>query len=314
MRHLKDVENFDEILRHRVSISEKIDGSAFIVKVLENGEVEYYQREEKNKIDYLTRVRIGIYDYPIEFFNDRGEILKKKFKGYVFYFEYFFKGIDPIIPPKRIPKNRLILNVVKRGNKIINDRSELYRISDLLDVDRPRILFQGKLKEYQVEEIEKYLRGELEVDNFGLWFKGVIDPQYELFGKNNKTEGFVVTDLGTGELYKIVDYKFTDTIRSKKKKQRGDEVNKVIKEIVKNFRLDDPSYEDYDNGVNFQEKVINLIIENLWNKKDEIYREYGDILDKVEVDKRFLPNLNLVKNSLIKKFNNWMLLLFFIHH
>lgn len=312
MKHIYDLTDYITFLHGKISVSEKIDGSALILKV-QNGKLNFYQRENSNEINYFIRTKNIIYEDVIQYLQSQDF---SKYDNYEFYFEFFFKGIQPVIPIKKLPKHNLILNLVKHNGQTIFDKQTLFNISDALDINRPRILFQGYLNTYQQQELIKFIETKQLSISFVTWVTQLFNKHYELFGANNKTEGFVLTNLNTGEMVKLVDPKFTTIIKNKTKQREDNRAKEIITNIALQFKLDNPKPIEFNVGNSYSQKVVNLLIDNVLNKYKHLHISASDmkILQSYKLDNSnwFTLNKVLIQNKKLLHINqDWVILLLF---
>lgn len=300
MKHLYDDKNYKEFLDGTISVSEKIDGSSIIVSINENGKPKFLQREGKAEIDAFVRVKSEIYEDIITFLESKNY---SDYVGYEFHFEFFFEGMDTIIPVKTLPKNNAILNVVINNGEVVLDKDTLFEISDYLEVGRPRILFQGKLNDNQKNELYKFVETKTINKQFAQFVKDIFNPSYEIFGANDETEGFVLTNLETQQMLKLVDTSFTDKIKDKKQDKIVNDALPIIRKIIEDFKFDSPTADDFNEGKDYSSRVVNLIIENVVNKwkdiENSLSEEEKEILRNYKMDKAkwYTINNKFINNS-----------------
>ncbi len=72
---------------------------------------------------------------------------------------------DNILTYERIPKNNLYLFGVKEGNNFISDFNKLCEYADLLDIEKPNLIYSGIIKNTKkLEKLEiKYIKRALQL-------------------------------------------------------------------------------------------------------------------------------------------------------
>ena len=166
LSHIKDVaekkgkEFIENLLNRHVIVNEKMDGAFFgVQKSCETGKAEYLKKN--GKISYIDRVLSRYYEPAISHMESIGaDVLPC---GHTFGFEYFTNKNAQNIEYDRLPQNQLILSYVhvldEKGNvqKTIQDGKTLNEWADKLQVERPPIVFEGKLSDEQKVEIMDFI-------------------------------------------------------------------------------------------------------------------------------------------------------------
>jgi len=247
--HLYDLYNnkgkefVDELFNTFVTVNEKMDGSAFVFeRDLETGKFIFYKRDQRNPITLVDRTLMKYYEKPIKYLESLPpHIIQKIPRGWRFGLEYFSSNQPVEIAYDRIPKNNLILSYVhpriassgKYGT--IQDKAKLDTWADLLGVERPPIVFQGKLSDDQKEKILEFLRtpfsdlySEYKTRSFVRFILSVLNPETSKSALNDDLdkpiEGIVFRFGSEGEnqepiMAKMVDPVFTEMAKSKTKKK-----------------------------------------------------------------------------------------------
>ena len=155
-------QDFIKLIKSTSLISEKIQASSFHVKRSSNGEFEFYKSGSKIPMNKVDRTIVKYYENAINYFKSLDpKLLEKLPTDWKFGFDYLptKKAVD--IEYDVLPKNNLILTHIQTMSpvnpnqikKVIRDPNILYHWSDLLEVQRPQIIFQGKLSEDQIAEL-----------------------------------------------------------------------------------------------------------------------------------------------------------------
>lgn len=158
LSHLRDVyekrgkEFLESLLNKTVIINEKIDGAYFGAK-RDGTQNKFNFFKKDSKIGYIDRVLSRYYEPGIRHFESlHGDLINQIPENYVF-------GMD-FSPTK---ENSLTLSHIKVLDenfqlvKIIHEKSELNKWADALGVNRPAIIFQGKLTDDQKVKIQEFI-------------------------------------------------------------------------------------------------------------------------------------------------------------
>ena len=266
MKHFNTLKEYSEFLNSDISISQKIDGSAIIIKKIK-GEIKFFTRENAKEISKIYLMASTFYKPAIEYFLNNKKV-KKYLDSYhdnaELHFEYFPKSIKPIIPIINSPKNNLVLLFTK------NIRSSVKAIADQLDVTGPPLIFKGKLTEDQKQLL---LSGEM---NNRILKK--LNPKFVPIINPDIIEGIVLSD--GKNVYKITDKLFTDKILSKKS---DDSVGapKEYLNIIKQIAISFCDYIEIPANYKFtQDNLIELLLSTIIREKDNIITKNNSKFDK----------------------------------
>jgi hypothetical protein len=142
-----------------VIISEKLNAMRFCVQRLEDGSLEFFKRD--GKISKIDRALSRLYEQPIQYFESLPkDVINKLLVGYRYGFRFFHDTNQAMIAYDTLPMNGLVLTDIKRSrdDKSIDDMSVLIKISDLLRVEKPPIIWYGELDGSQKTRLLEYLR------------------------------------------------------------------------------------------------------------------------------------------------------------
>ena len=334
--HLYDLYNkkgqdfIEKLFNTYVTVNEKMDGSAFIFeRSLENGKFKFYKRDQRNPITMVDRTLMKYYEVPIQYIESLPpHILNKIPRGWKFGLEFFSNPQPVEIAYDRIPKNNLILSYVhvveEPGviSRTIQEKEKLDEWADLLGVERPPIIFQGKLTEEQKNQILDFLRTPfnelLEVfktKSFVRFIIGILNPEIKTTALNNDLdkaiEGIVFRfgdpEGGDPILSKMVDPIFTEMAKNKAQKRKeekpSDFLGITILDVM-NFIL--------EKGVDFFEcrgnsnderyvSFISSVFVEFLNEYSERYKgsdfQEPEYLKKDEfrINKKFIKNRDVIK-------------------
>jgi hypothetical protein len=180
---------FDEF----VIITEKLNATRFCVQRLEDDSLEFYKKD--GKITKIDRSLVRLYEQPIQYFESLPkDVIDKLLIGYRYGFRYFHDTRPAMISYDKIPMNGLVLTDIRRikEDKTIDDLSVLNRISDLLRVEKPPIIWYGELDGSQKTRLLEYLR--TPEDQLKRKFKTESFTKYIISILNPKLKGSILKD------------------------------------------------------------------------------------------------------------------------
>ena len=157
--------DFMQLLDNICVVSEKIQASSFHVKRTDVG-FEYYKSGSKDSMNRVDRTIVKYYENAIKYFKSvSGDVAEQMPTDWKFGFDYMVDKKTVDIEYDELPKNHLILTHIQVMNsinpteikKVIRDPQVLYKWADILNVQRPQVIFQGKLSDYQKEELVNLL-------------------------------------------------------------------------------------------------------------------------------------------------------------
>lgn len=146
-----------DLFNQHVIISEKICGTRFSFKKLEDSTFEFYKKDGKiTQIDMLLN---STFDEPINYILSLSDEQKSAILPLYTYGLRIIEREPIFVIYDNTPINSLILTDVKNPtDKIIDDVNVLNKIAKNLDVENPPIIFSGKLDDAQKQNISNYLK------------------------------------------------------------------------------------------------------------------------------------------------------------
>jgi hypothetical protein len=180
---------FDEF----VIVTEKLNATRFCVQRLEDGTLEFYKKD--GKITKIDRALTRLYEQPIQYFESLPKDVKDKLLvGYRYGFRFFHDTRPAMISYDKLPMNGLVLTDIRRisEDKTIDDLSILNKISDYLRVEKPPIIWYGKLDGSQKTRLLEYLRTPEE--NLKRKFKTESFTKYIISILNPKLKGSILKE------------------------------------------------------------------------------------------------------------------------
>ena len=157
----------NSLLNNYVIINEKIDGTFFGLKKGKNDDFKYFKKS--GEISYVDRVLMKYYNPAISYFTELSLEKRQRIpSNFYFGFEYFTRGDAADRGFKKAPKNNLILSYIHKlddSNNVIStvqNKEQLNRWADYLEVERPPIIFEGKLTDDQKADILDFVHADPE--------------------------------------------------------------------------------------------------------------------------------------------------------
>jgi cytidyltransferase-like protein len=156
-----NINDFTLMLELSCVVSEKIQASSFHVKKTNTG-FEHFKSGSKHSMDRVDRTMVKYYENGIKYFGTiLSEVTEDMPLDWKFGFDYMIDNKTVDIEYDTLPKNNLILTHIQVLNpndptqikKVIRDPQVLNKWADLLGVQRPPIVFQGKLQSNQKEDL-----------------------------------------------------------------------------------------------------------------------------------------------------------------
>lgn len=336
--HLYDLYNkkgkdfVDNLLNSYVTVNEKMDGSAFIFeRDLDTGKFNFYKRDQRNPITLVDRTLMKYYEKPINYIESLPpHIIQKIPRGWRFGLEYFSNPNPVEIAYDRVPKNNLILSYVHRKDEsgkaggTIQDKEALDNWADLIGVERPPIIFQGRLSDEQKEQLLNFLRTpfedlvkEYKTRSFVAFIIGILNPELKTTALNKDIEKpieGIVFRFGERDsqqepiLSKMVDPVFTEIAKNKAKKKREDKPSDFLGIAildVMNFILENRINSFDIEGETEDERYISFISDVFVKFLDEYGSKYKstDFQEPEYLKKEeFRLNRDLVKDKRVLKY------------
>lgn len=177
-----------------VIVSEKLNATRFCFERTENG-LEFYKKD--GKITSIDRTMSSLYEKPIKYIEGLNEeVIQKLPIGFRYGFRYFHTLKPANIVYDKLPLNGLVLTDIKSAKgKIIDDISVLNGISDLLRVEKPPIIWYGKLDTAQKTRLLEYLRTpedelvkKFSTDSFTKYIISILNPEIKTTSLKNDVE------------------------------------------------------------------------------------------------------------------------------
>jgi hypothetical protein len=333
IKHLSEIykkqgaEFLDELFGKELTVSEKLNGMNFsFEKSIFDGSLSFYKRDQVNPISKIDRVLMKYYEAPIAHIQELPNLTLDEIpSGWRFGMEFFINPSPVLISYQRVPKNGLVLThiIVKNQfgdiERTIVEKEELDYWADLLGVEKPPIIFQGKLSDEQKVLINDFVNSshdnltmEHGTTSFAKYLVSVLNPNIKKTSLNDSLEepieGVVfrfgsIDGVGESFTAKILDPVFEDITRQNNVKKvsyfPSDIYGITILEVM-NYILDKGITSFSFEGEDPQDKYISFVC-SVFNS---FAKEYGDKylgLDFQEPEflkqPGFESNLDLIKDE-----------------
>ena len=158
-----NINSFNDMLKNRVVVTEKISAPSFHVRRTFN-KFEYYKSGKGEAMNMVDRTVVKLYEAGIKHIQSLDPSTKEKMPtDWKFGFEYLPENNISEFQYEELPKNSLILNHIQqigangKVKKIISDPSVLNKWADILEVQRPSVIFDGILDENEKKELVELL-------------------------------------------------------------------------------------------------------------------------------------------------------------
>jgi hypothetical protein len=251
-----------------VIVSEQIDGSRITINRDLNNRL-CYCKKDGSPINFIDRTMMVFYETAFAHFEAFSmETLLKMPENWIFGFQYFPSNAPANITYDRTPENGLILTDIQIVNqdgrtvKTISDPRVLADWSNILQVEKPPVIFNGYLTGLQKEKILEYLSTpEKDLDNifnsqsFTRYIISILNPDLRTSALMNDIdkpiEGIVFKFItpGENEVYsaRLIDPIFQAHASSVQQpiQRRSNDIYQIamldIIEYVEMLKLDDIS-------------------------------------------------------------------------
>lgn len=337
INHLKEVyekkgdDFLSSLLNGYVIINEKIDGTFFGVKKTKNDQFKYFKKS--GEISYVDRVLMQYYNSAISYFEEMPLEKRQRIpENFFFGFEYFTNGDSKGSRFDRLPQNGLVLSYIHKldlTGKVIStvqSKEQLDKWATYLGVEKPPIIFEGKLdpeqksaildfvysatetlfNKFKTTSFTKYILSVLNADRVTSFLKngedGSLDTIVFRFYEDSNNEAKVF-------LAKLVDPIFQKRASEQpenKETRSQDYIWLILIDLMNHFEMYNIS--DLQNMVqdsgDFEEKYVSLINQIFKDFVSEYSEKYeGLILEMPDYLKRpeFNLDANLIKDSEVTK-------------
>ena len=153
-------EAFMKMLEQKVHVVEKLAASSFHVQ---RGDLTnlYFKSGQNEAMDLVDRTIVKFYESAIKHLQGLSNQVKEDMpKDWRFGFDYLIDGETPNFKYSLLPKNNLVLTHIKVMNplngkvqKVIRDTQVLNKWAEVLEVQKPPVIFEGVLRHDQKEAL-----------------------------------------------------------------------------------------------------------------------------------------------------------------
>jgi len=155
---------FMKMLDSKIHVVEKLSASSFHVKK-DALRYKFYKSGQTESINIIDRTIVKFYEPAIAHIKGLNNSVKEAMPSdWKFGFDYMIDGDTPNFKYSMLPKNNLVLThiqvlhpVTEQVQKVIRDTQVLNKWADLLEVQRPPIVFEGQLRYDQKQALIKML-------------------------------------------------------------------------------------------------------------------------------------------------------------
>jgi len=280
----KDPERIEKLLDEEIEITEKLDGSRFLVQVAEGGTFIYFKRKDMS-ISKIDRALSKYYEKAINHFeNFNEEKISQIPEGWRFGMEYF-PNLQPVtITYDRLPLNNLVLTDIQvkdprdKTIDIITDKETLSKWADILEIENPPIVYEGKLNISQKNKILDFLNTPYEslvkrfkTENFTNFILKLLNPEMKNSFLGDSTEKDIeglVFKFGGKESFRVSNPEVVLSKVKKNEEKPSDIYNLtlvILQEFLtsldfKKIKLKEKTYED--RYIEFISRVFNLFVKS----------------------------------------------------
>lgn len=156
-----NINDFKQLLNQTCVVTEKIQASSFHVQSSDIG-FKFFKSGNKKPMDKVDRTIVKYYETAISYLDSLSEDIKSQMPtDWKFGFDYMINPKTIDIKYDKLPKNNLMLThiqVLTPGEetsikKVIRDPKILFKWADILQVQRPQVIFEGTLSGHQKDEL-----------------------------------------------------------------------------------------------------------------------------------------------------------------
>lgn len=291
----------DKLFDSYVTINEKLDASAFAVeKNAVSKKIEFFKRNTDTPISAIDRTLVQYYEAPIKHINSLDEkTISKLPNGWRFGMEYFANSNPQELVYDKMPKNGLVLSYIHVRNamgkvvRTIQDKSELDKWADILQVERSPIIYQGVLSDDQRINILDFLDtpmsdliARFKTESFVKYIISILNPKLKstvLNANLDKPIEGIVFRFGSDD-DDVVLAKLVDPIFSQMSHDKVNETDDAPNDIYYMTLIDIANYIENCNfrkfktkGRNFDDRYINFICELFLRFIDDKGDDYADV-------------------------------------
>lgn len=309
IRHLKDIHEklgddfLNKLLNEYLIVNEKVNGNFLgFKKNVTDDTFKFFNK--KSEISYIDKVLSRFYNEPINYIeNLPNDVIQRIPSNFYFGLEYISNTDSNVEEYGRLPKNGLVLNFIHEIDdsgdvvKTIQDKDILDKWATVLDIEKPPIVFEGKLTDEQRGEILDFVYSPLDklIENFKTksFIKYVISVLNKNFS-NSLLDNSTIRDING------LIFRFYEDDRENPKAKTF--LAKVIDPIFQNKIDNSASKENKNKSQDYTWLiVIDLMnfIESYDLKTINSWKIAGD-----DYQERYLKFINIIFKNFIRKFKH----------
>lgn len=310
-------DKIEKLLSETIEITEKLDGSRFLVQANEGGTLSYFKRKDMS-ITKIDRTLSKYYEKAISHFeNFPEEKISDLPEGWRFGMEYF-PNLQPVtISYDRLPLNNLVLTDIQvkdprdKTIEVITDRETLNTWADVLEVEKPPIIFEGKLDNSQKRRLLDFLNTpyndlitRFKTESFTTFILNLLNPELKKSFMHNDSakdiDGLVFKFNGK-ESYRISNPEVS-LMKSQRSEEKPSDIYNLTLVVLQEFltsldfnkiKLQSKTYEE--RYIEFICKVFNLFL-NTPQYKESFENGVDFELPKFLSKEEFNVNFKFVKD------------------
>lgn len=301
------IQFIEKLFNSYVIISEKLNATRFAFEKTETG-ITFYKKD--GKINSIERTLNQIFEEPIAYIENLPKSVMDKIpNGYRYGFRYFHSSTPINIQYDRIPLNGLILTDMLKlsDEKVVDDPSIINSIAKVLKVEKPPIIWYGKLSDEQKEKLKDYLRSSedllksrFKTDSFTKFIVSILNPGMKKTTLNNDVEKPIdsivfkfIGESGRETFYaKTVDPIIQQLSKTNEKEREPQDMYGIILSDVMEFiKINGLTKYSIPLG-DYEEKYLHLVCK-IFN---DYIKKKGSKYEGVELDKssfRSIPQFDL---------------------
>ena len=280
----KDPDRIEKLLSGDIEIVEKLSAARFFVQVNNGRELNFFKRKDA-QITKIDRTLSKYYEKAINHFETLPyEKLEMCPDGWRFGMEYLCSSQPVTIMYDRLPLNNLVLTDIQvrdprdRTLEIITDKDTLSKWAEILEVEKPPIVFDGKLNDSQRRKLLDFLNApystlidRFKTENFTFFILTLLNPSLKSSFLNNdlsKDIDGLVFKFGGKEVFRVSNPDMMSKKQNKREEKPSDIYNLtmvILQEFItgldfKKIKLKEKTFEE--RYIEFICKVYNIFMQS----------------------------------------------------
>jgi cytidyltransferase-like protein len=316
-----NINEFSNMLSDKVVVTEKIAAPSLYIRRGLDG-FEFYKNGTSEELSVIERTLVSLYETAIKYFQGIPSDVKLKMPiDWKFGFEYLPASEVSSFDYDNLPKNYLILTHIqvlgenKKPRKIITDVDVLNKWADLLDVQRPPVIFEGDLNPSQKDKIINLLAmSDLEYSksfsnsSFTREVYNIFNPMLVNSALNNnidkEIDGLVISFINSTKIksYKIESFDRKSEHSDERESSHAYQITIVdLLEFLNNYNLDEIELNEENSDLRYIELISTIY--NSYLEKNA-FKYIGAKFDSADFSniELFKLNTNYIKNETTLKY------------